>query len=647
VEGGRTGRCNRWEVRRLPTDPPPRWDIAEPGRGDVTLRSVSIRSQARAGALLALVVAAAATAAAAGSAAAQGGERIERYEVAATVTDEGHVDVVETITYDFGGAERHGIERFVPVRERWDGTYDRIVVLEDIDVRAGPGTPAQWEREPDGALERIRIGDPDRTITGTHTYELSYRLRGALNGFEDHVELYWDAVGHEWSAPVAEATVRVDTPAEPERVLCLAGPERSTLPCDTSEADAGGASFAATHLAPGEGVTVVVAMPTGAVPEPSPILDERWDPATAFAVTPATASAAGALLVGGLGGAGLLVWRNGRDRRWVGSPVDVVFGNDDGAAERVPLRERTETPVEYVPPDGIRPGQVGTLVDEVAHPLDVTATIVDLAVRGWLRIEEVDAEGGRPTDWRLERLRSGDGLLAYERLLFDGLFDDDHPDEVRVGQLEHRFAERLGRVQDALYDDVSSQGWFHTRPDRERGRWLAIGLVVAALGVVLTVAAAAWTRFGLVPLPVVAVGVVLAALSGRMPHRTPAGTGMLRRVQGFRRFIVESEAERARFAEQAQLFTEYLPYAVVFGVTERWARTFAGLGVALPAPDWYVGSYPGAFDALLLARALDGFAVTTSGTITSVAAATASSGASGFSGGFSGGGIGGGGGGSW
>lgn len=625
--------------RRSPVGP------GSPGGADVTLPFVPDRSGIRS--LAALVVVAVATLAGAGAAAAQGGERIERYEVHATVTGEGHVEVVETITYDFGGAERHGIERFVPVRERWDGTYDRIVVLDDIDVRAGPDTPAEWEREPDGALERIRIGDPDRTITGTHTYELRYRLRGALNGFEDHVELYWDAVGNEWSAPVAEATVRVDTPAGPERVLCLTGPERSTVPCEISEADAGGASFAATGLAPGEGVTVVVALPTGAVPEPSPILDERWDPANAFAVTPTTAGAAGALLVGGLGGAGLLVWRNGRDRRWVGSPVDVVFGNDEGAAERVPLRERTETPVELVPPDGIRPGQVGTLVDEVAHPLDVTATIVDLAVRGWLRIEEVDAEGGRPTDWRLERLRGAGGLLDYERLLFEGLFDADHPDEVRVGQLEHRFAERLGRVQDALYEDVSSAGWFHTRPDRERGRWLAIGLTVAALGVALTVAAAAWTRFGLVPLPIVAVGVVLAGLSGRMPHRTPAGTGMLRRVHGFRRFIVESEAERARFAEEAHLFTEYLPYAVVFGVTERWARTFAGLGVALPAPDWYVGSHPGAFDALLLARALDGFAVTTSGTITSVAAATASSGASGFSGGYSGGGIGGGGGGSW
>src|SRR5207249_7559347 len=115
------------------------------------------------------------------------------------------------------------------------------------------------------------------------------------------------------------------------------------------------------------------------------------------------------------------------DRRVAGgSPVDIAFGSDPGGAgqQPVPLFEHGIYPVEYAPPEGIKPGQVGTLIDETANPLDVTATIVDLAVRGYLRIEEISKTGwfGKP-DWWLVKLKAGEGLLPYEVRLFDGLFE--------------------------------------------------------------------------------------------------------------------------------------------------------------------------------------------------------------------------------
>ncbi len=130
------------------------------------------------------------------------------------------------------------------------------------------------------------------------------------------------------------------------------------------------------------------------------------------------------------------------------------------------------------------------------------------------------------------------------------------------------------------------------------------------------------------------------------PARTAKGSGVLRRVNGFRRFIEESEKDRAQFAEKKNLFSEYLPYAVVFGATEKWARTFAGLDGEPPdTSSWYRSSTP--FEYMAFSSAIHGFTVTTSGTLTSTPPST--SGSSGFSsgGGFSGGGGGGGGGGSW
>ena len=128
-----------------------------------------------------------------------------------------------------------------------------------------------------------------------------------------------------------------------------------------------------------------------------------------------------------------------------------------------------------------------------------------------------------------------------------------------------------------------------------------------------------------------------------MPRRTARGTAALRRVLGFRRFIDESEAERARFAERTNLFSEYLPYAIVFGCTEKWARAFAGLDGELPDISWYGGH--GVFTASSFSESMDGFAVTTAGTMTSTPSGSGSSGFGG--GGSSGGGGGGGGGGSW
>jgi uncharacterized membrane protein len=129
-----------------------------------------------------------------------------------------------------------------------------------------------------------------------------------------------------------------------------------------------------------------------------------------------------------------------------------------------------------------------------------------------------------------------------------------------------------------------------------------------------------------------------------MPKRTAKGYAVLRHAEGFKRFIDESEKRRAEFAEKKNLFSEYLPYAVVFGATKKWAHAFAGLGDEPPdTSSWYVSQH--ALDYALFSSAIDGFAVTTAGTLTS---APASTGASGFSGGgFSGGGGGGGGGGSW
>jgi uncharacterized protein (TIGR04222 family) len=572
-------------------------------------------------------------------------ESIRSYDVQIQIRTDDSLQITETIVYDFGDQPHHGIFRDVPTRLHYDDTYDRVYPLTVESVTGSPGTPVGYKTSSisDGRTE-IKIGDADQTITGVHTYTIVYSVAAAMNGFDDHDELYWNAIGDEWDVAMAQTSVTVTAPGAIQKVACYAGEAGSVVEgCDSSRFKGSTAKFTAEGLFPYSGVTVVVALAKGVVAPPTPRLVEPWSIKRAFSLTPSTGGVTGGLLVLAVGGFAGLLWTRGRDRRFVGSDVDQVMGNPAGKDQRVPLFQAgASAPVEFAPPGDLRPGQVGTLMDEQANTLDVTATIIDLAVRGFLMIREIPKEGwfGKP-DWTLIQLEKDPGeLLPYEQKLLDGLFLGGT--DVTMSSLRATFSGRLEGVENELYADAMKQKWFAMRPDKVRSTWMMRGVLVLVAGCALTFVLARWTRWGLAGLPVILAGLLVMVGAHRMPARTAKGRAMLMRLRGFRTVIDKAEANMARWAEQENVFTRYLPYAIVFGCTEKWAKAFEGLAQQ-PDTSWYVSSRP--FIYANFAHSIDGFAVSTGGTLSSTPAGSGSSGFSG--GGFSGGGGGGGGGGSW
>ena len=170
--------------------------------------------------------------------------------------------------------------------------------------------------------------------------------------------------------------------------------------------------------------------------------------------------------------------------------------------------------------------------------------------------------------------------MPYEAKLLTGIFKDG-PD-VTLSGLKNHFATRLKAVENLLYEDLVSEGWYTRRPDRTRdqvARDRRRG-TDRRRGAHRSCWPGHELRAG--RLPIVVAGLLLFIGSRWLPRRTAKGYGTLRRVLGFKMFIDESEKDRARFAEQQNIFSEYLPYAVVFGATEKWARAFAGLDGQLP-----------------------------------------------------------------
>jgi hypothetical protein len=588
---------------------------------------------------VALIVGALSIGAVASRAAAQAaGERITDYQVEMQLQPSGTLSVVEQIAYDFGTASRHGIYRDLVERETYDENHDRTYDINNVSVTADGG-PANADVSHNGPYLRVRIGDPDVVISGAHTYEIRYDVDGATRTFPDHQELYWDPIGNQWPVPINQARVTVAAPASITDVACYAGPQNSRLACDDASARGDTAAFTQANLGPNEGVTIVVGLPPGSIAsDPQPILERRRTLADGFAARPNTLVPALLLGILAIGWVLRLAWKRGRDRRFAGSATDAAFGNDTGADEPVGLGRGDPGPVEFIPPNGVLPGQVGTLVDEHANLIDVTATIVDLAVRGWLTITDLDK------DYELTASPTvGKGtLLPYETALMNALFGAGP--NVKLSDLKYKFRAQLAEIQGAMYDDVVTQGWYRIRPDRTRQRWVLIGLGLLIAAVAITYVVAVASSFGLIPIALVLAAITLLVVAHRMPARTAKGTAMFSRVRGFRRLFDEGDQGlREKFAEEHDIFSRYLPYAIVFGCTDRWARVFADLDAQQLDTGWYRGNAP--FNAVLLASSMNHFGTVATGTL--YASQPSSSSSSGFGGGFSGGGGGGGGGGSW
>lgn len=343
------------------------------------------------------------------------GWEILLFQADIVVQADGSLSVAESIDVDFGSVEKHGILREIPVRYRWSESKDRIYELDVTGVRDASGRPWPYQIEENGANQRIRIGDPDRTVRGLQTYRLTYLVRGALNAFPDHDELYWNVNGPDWGVTARRVYATVRAPAAVTRATCFQGPAGSTEPCQRV-LGAGRGTYAATRaLLPGEQLTILAALPKGAVAEPTVILADsertidRW-----FELTPASLSLAGLTLFGGLGLVARNWWARGRDRRFL-KRAAFVEETEEGAA---PLFDAPTVVPEYEPPDKLSPAALGLILDERADAKDLTATVVDLAVRGVLRIEKVEKQGllGRD-DWRLVKLRDDEGLARWEREL--------------------------------------------------------------------------------------------------------------------------------------------------------------------------------------------------------------------------------------
>ncbi|MDE3096555.1 MAG: DUF2207 domain-containing protein [Chloroflexota bacterium] len=614
-----------------------------------------------AGVLGAVLVAALALCGSRGALAQQQGWAIDTFHADIAVRHDTSLLITETIGVDFGALPKHGIFREIPVAYAYDATHTRTYGLDVLSVTDAAGTPWPYTAGRSGPNVRIRIGDPGRTVTGRQTYRITYRVRNAMNPFPDHDELYWNVTGALWPVPIARASATVTLAGGGfERARCFEGVTGSTEGCRAGIYDHTTHILygASRPLSPDEQLTIVAAVKKGVLAAPVVRL-ERTGPRgfrDYFAVNRVTAPIA---LLGALAAIVFVSaswWRGGRDRVY----TSIYYLSKNPEEETRPPFHRDAIVVEYTPPEDLRPAQMGLLLDERTDNKDVTATIIDLAVRGFITITEVPKEGLLArSDWRIARKNPHlDDLKPYERTILKGLLGDR--DEADLSALRTDYTGALGEATSKIYDKAVRSGWFVRSPDAVRSIWRWRGAGVLAVSIAVIWGAAYFFNAGVAALPGAILGVLLIATAGWMPKRTAKGSELLRRILGFRLYIETAEKRRQEFNEKADIFAAYLPYAIVFGCVSKWARVFGGVDTAKVTAGWYSG--PSALSAMQLSAGLQALSSSLSSAgFNSLVATPGASGHSGFwgggfgggmaggfgGGGFAGGGGGGGGGGAW
>lgn len=409
----------------------------------------------------------------------------------------------------------------------------------------------------------------------TRTFDLAYTVHGALRVYDTGDKLQWIAIDNERDFPIEAASVAVVLPPGARFQLI----DSAGVAATWEQGDDGRQVTyrASGPMSPADTFEIGVEFTHGVIPDQKPAWQAEVDRREAYDLNVRPWVNLGVGLISALlllGGPALVyaIWyTRGRDPKVGPVPEEISE-----------------------PPDGLPPGVLGTLIDEQADMKDVVATIVDLARRGYMRIEESEERSWLGLGARDFIFRRGeasiDRLRPYERTIVDGILPRGS-NERSLKDLQNKFYTRLPEIQRKLYEEMISQGFFRSRPDKVRGLWRGLGLAVIIGGIALGffTAAPLMQLASLSPCLFVALAVTGGALllaGGHMPAKTRKGAEAAAKWKAFKKYLTDID-KFTDVAQAGELFDRYLPYAIAFGLKDSWIFKFSAQP-ATPIPGWYI-----------------------------------------------------------
>ena len=539
----------------------------------------------------------------------------ERFDTEITINEDSSFTVRETQVANFQG-KYTWLDRDLstePADFSGGRTYGRVRITDIAvyDLEGQPYDSGKWsvDSHEGGKTVHLEFEATDEQ----KGWIIEYRMTGALIFAADYDRLYWDAVSLNREVPIRSATITVHPPPG-ANISDFKATEYINISDPPSDYDTGVEGdvlwWRVENVPAYTTFTIDVAFPKDLVSKPW-----QYDRICGIVVIAVSSCILAAVLLMMI----VLCWKKGRDVGRTGT-----------------------TMVRYEPPEGISPAMLGMLVHEKPRVQDISATIVDLARRGYLTIIEEDkrslirfkSHGFQRTNEDLS------GLLAYEREIMEGLFEAG--ERVSESDLKNKFYSHIDAILNlGVKDEVMKRGLFTREPGALRSRYLTGGIIIASLAAAAFLFLPRWFDLGwfaVLFLAFVPVGAVIAAVGWAMPSRSAGGSQAYEHAQGYRDFLETAEKPELEYMTPEN-FQANLPFAMVLGVDEAWASKFADIYTT--PPQWYSSS-GAAFSTLYLTSSLRDMTGSLNSTLTS-SPHSSGSGGGGFGGGSSGGGFGGGG----
>jgi uncharacterized membrane protein YgcG len=541
------------------------------------------------------------------------------------VHSDGSLDVLEQITLRFTGSWQ-GIVRDLSLHH--ENAQGREMKLEVSGISAkdmsGQALVVVQESKNRGWTRGLRIWIPN-AVNSQRTILIRYRVANAIRFFlpgskeGDLDELYWNVTGNEWDMSIDSAHARVVLPdgVTPTREAAYANAQ--TPAAAKIETEGNEVYFTlANSLPPRSGMTIGVGWPAGTI-------------------SPRTIDRGGSF-------AGLA------RRSPMLIPFIVFFVAFMKWLTRGRDPEEESVEVQFEPVDGASPAELGTLIDNTADLRDVTSTLVDLAVRGFVRIEETAQSRilglGEHAEYIIHIVKKHAewiGLKPHEIRYLGALssaspFD---PFTVLVSQMRTTFPQALPRIRDGIFESLVSRGYYRERPDTVRTKWIMAAITIAFIGIGLAMLSEqmAWEMFAADAFVTagIASGIIVLAFGLIMPARTADGVRARGAALGFKEFLDRVESDHYKKTPMSpEMFERFLPYAIAFGVEGKWAKAFEG--IYHNQPTWYTSS-SGDYSPLGFSNSMTRLSSSATTHMSwGLGSAHSGSGGGGFSGGGSGGG---------
>ena len=541
------------------------------------------------------------------------------------VAQDGTMTVREHLVVDFEG-EYHGIYRDIPIEYPGPHGSNYSLFLTVTGVTDGQGQKLKYDSSVQNGYRHLKIYIPDAE-DARRIVEISYTIKNAVRWFDDHDELYWNVTGNDWAVPIdgAMATILFPSGAGGNlRAQAFTGVYGSQTQDATVVVDGNVVKVQANdRLSMREGLTADVYISKGVLTEPSKLTFALWFLRSNIIVL-------------------LPLWA---------LLVMFVFWWSKG---REPKADISVAPM-YEPPKDMTPAEVGTLIQDSVHPRDITSTLVDLAVRGYLKIEETESKilVFSHRDYTFHSLKpesEWDALEAHERVMLNHMFSGGAT-QIRLSELRNQFYVAIPTIKEDILAELKSKGMYTVDPDSAHA-YVVAGVVVTAAPFVI-VQLLGWGNIldsvGLLIASGIIALIIVILFARIMTAKSLTGVRTKVEILGFQEFINRVDADRLK-RMPPDTFEKFLPYAMALGIENRWAKAFQGIVQNPPA--WYVGPTPYVgFNPIFFAGSMHAMAMDAHQAF--VAAPRASSTGSGWGGGgfggggFSGGGFGGGGGGAF